>query len=79
MGVAMDAKPAYTGTHKVVLPAGYLNSIEAAVELHAEQIASVAANLDCPGLQLSGSQCAFRRGILSLAIWLAPAGWMVCL
>ena len=48
MSVAMDAKPAYTGTHKVVLPAGYLNSIEAAVELHAEQIASVAANLDCP-------------------------------
>jgi hypothetical protein len=79
MGVTMDAEPAYTGTHKVVLPADYLNSIEAAIDLHAEQIASVAVNLDCAGLQISASQRAFRRGLLGLAIWLAPVGWITCL
>jgi hypothetical protein len=75
----MIVKPSYTGTHKVVLPAGYLDSIEAAVEVHAERIASVAANLDFPGLPLCTSQRVLRFGIRSVAIWMMPAGWMTCL
>lgn len=75
----MDTKTAYTGTHKVVLPADYLNSIEAAVEIHADEISSVAANLDCPGLQLSNGRRAFRSGIMSVLMWIAPVTWMTCM
>jgi hypothetical protein len=75
----MNAKTAYTGTHKVVLPVDYLNSIESAIELHAERIASVAVNLDFPGTQNSAFQRVFRCGILSIAVWLVPVGWMICL
>jgi len=75
----MNAGPAYTGTHKVVLPADYLNSIEAAVEMHAERIALVAVNLDFPGPQLSVAQRLLRCGTLGLALWMVPVGWMTCL
>ena len=75
----MNAKPAYTGTHKVVLPADYLNSIESAVEMHADRIASVALNLDFPGSQHGAPQRALRWGILAIAIWIAPVGWVTCL
>jgi len=79
MGVIMNAKTAYTGTHKVVLPADYLNSIESAVEMHADRIASVAANLDFPGTQNSASQRLMRCGILSIAVWMVPVSWVTCL
>jgi len=75
----MDVKPDYTGTHKVVLPIGYMNSIEAVFELYEDEIAAVAANLDCPGLRLSKTQRLLRFTVAGLGIWLIPVIWLTCL
>ena len=37
----MDATQEYTGTHKVILPPDYMNSIEAVCEVHEEYISAV--------------------------------------
>ncbi len=72
----MAENPDYTGTHKVVLPTDFLNSIDAAVELYAEEIAEVAADLHVAGMQTRSG----HRGlavIVGILIWLLPADWMI--
>ena len=76
----MESNTEYTGSHVVLLPANYLDSIDAAVELNEEAIDAVAANLDdVQGVTLRPAQRLMRSGLAALAIWLAPAGWMTCL
>lgn len=74
----MDATREFTGTHKVVLPADFMNSIEAVCELHEEHISAVGTNLDIPGLQLSSTQRALRLALAGLAIFLIPTIWLTC-
>lgn len=75
----MDVGKEYTGTHKVILPPDYLNSIDAVCELYEDRITEAGASLDIPGLQLSAGQRAFRWTLAAVAIWLIPAVWLTCL
>ncbi len=74
----MDTKSDFTGKHKVILPADYLNSIEAVCEFHEDQINAVPANLSIPGLRVSGTQRLFRFTSVGLGIWLIPVIWLIC-
>ncbi|MFW2403691.1 MAG: hypothetical protein ACN4GT_02915 [Gammaproteobacteria bacterium] len=68
----MQANTEYTGTHKVVLPLDYMNSVEAACDLHEEHIVDVGTNLDIPGLSLSWAQRLRRFTLACLFVWLIP-------
>lgn len=74
----MDAKHEFTGTHKVILPADFMNSIEAVCEVHEEHIASVGTNLDIPGLRLTWKQRLLRLTVAGLVIFLIPTIWLTC-
>jgi len=74
----MQTTPEYTGINKVVLPSGYLDSIEAACDFYQDEIAAVAANLDYPGLRLTRIQKALRQILAGLAVWLLPVCWLTC-
>ena len=74
----MDRNSEYTGTHKVVLPSGYMNSVEAVFELYDEQLAAVGNDLNCPGLNLTTAQKIIRSGMATLGIWLIQAIWITC-
>ena len=65
----------YTGTHKVILPPDYMNSIEAVCDVHEEHISAVGTNLDIPGLQLTWSQRLVRLAFACLLIFLIPVIW----
>jgi hypothetical protein len=75
----MDVKPDYTGTHKVVLPLDYLNSIDAAVELYEDEIAEVAIDLHVSGLQGRAGLGGLSLLLIGMLVWLGPTGWMICL
>lgn len=75
----MNANLDYTGTHKVVLPVDYMNSIDAVCELYEDQIAAVGTNLDIPGLRLTLTQRLLRITAGALIVWLIPAIWLTCL
>jgi len=69
----MDSEAEYTGTHKVILPPDYMNSVEAVCDLYEDRIDEAGMNLDnIPGLRLTWSQRLFRLGLLALALWLLP-------
>ncbi len=74
----MDAKQEFTGTHKVILPADFMNSIEAVCEVHDEHISAVGTNLDIPGLRLTRKQRVLRLAIAGLMIFLVPTIWLTC-
>jgi len=74
----MNTKPDYTGTHKVVLPVDYMNSIDAVCELYEDRIAAVGTNLDIPGLRLTVTQRLVRITVVALIVWLIPAIWLTC-
>ncbi len=67
----------FSGNDRIVIPSGYLASIDAAVEMHSEQIDAVAVNLEVASLESSRSRRLLWRGILAVALWLAPAIWMM--
>ena len=75
----MNTNQEYTGKHKVILPVGFMNSIEAVCELHEEEMAAIGSDLNCPGLRLSLMQKLTRRTVVGLCIWLIPAIWLTCL
>ena len=75
----MDKQAEFSGTHRIVLPSGYMDSIEFAVDLYKEQIADVAANLEVDSLRVSATHRFIRNSLLGLAVWLLPASWMTCL
>lgn len=75
----MDAATEYKGDDCVVLPANYLNSVEAAVEIYAEDLAGAADNFEVDGLGRSFFRTAIHCGLAAGAIWLVPAVWAICL
>ena len=79
MGIVMTASADYTGTHKVVLPPDFLNSIDAAVDLYEDDIAAVAANLNVSGLKSVAARGVIRLIGTGLLIWLLSVGWSTCI
>jgi hypothetical protein len=75
----MVASADYTGTHKVVLPADFLNSIDAAVDLYEDDIAAVAANLNVSGFKATVGRGVIRVASAGLIIWLLPVSWSTCI
>lgn len=76
----MASNPDYSGTHLVLLPSDFMDSIDVAVELNEDAIEAVAANLDeVDGITLKPTQRLLRSGLAGLAIWLVPTIWMICL
>jgi hypothetical protein len=75
----MTASADYTGTHKVVLPPDFLNSIDAAVDLYEDDIAAVAANLNVSGLKSVAARGVIRLIWTGLLIWLLSVGWSTCI
>ena len=75
----MESNSEFTGTHRIILPEGYMDSIEFAVELYQDQIADVAANLDVDNLEVSRTNKVLGFSVAAVAIWLLPASWMTCL
>ena len=75
----MTASADYTGTHKVVLPPDFLNSIDAAVDLYEDDIAAVAANLNVSGLKSVAARGVIRLIGTGLLIWLLSVGWSTCI
>ncbi len=75
----MDAKQDYSGKHKIVLPADYMNSIDAVCDLYEDRISEIATNLDCAGLKLTVTQRLIRFASAGLVIWLIPVIWLTCL
>ncbi len=69
----------YDGDDCVVLPANYLSSVDAAVELYEDDLAEAAANLDVDGLKRSFAQFVVNRGFAASLLWLLPAAWAVCI
>ena len=74
----MSQEAEFKGNKFVVLPKDYLNSVESAVEMHAEQIAAVAANLDVRDINVGLGRRLLRLGVLGTALWLVPVIWMIC-
>ena len=68
----------YRGDRLVLLPKDFMNSVEAAVDLHADQISAVAANLHVRDINLGFGRRLLRKAILAAALWLAPVIWVIC-
>ncbi len=75
----MTASADYTGTHKVVLPPDFLNSIDAAVDLYEDDIAAVAANLNVSGLKTTIGRVVIRVMSAGVIIWLLSVAWSTCI
>ena len=74
----MSQDTEYRGDKFVLLPKDFLNSVEAAVELHAEQISAVATNLHVRDINLGPGRKFVRRSVWAAVLWLVPALWMIC-
>lgn len=68
----------YDGDQCVVLPANYLASVDAAVELYDEDIARSSTNFDVSGLEYGLGRLVFRIALVALLFWLLPSLWMLC-
>lgn len=75
---AVSQETEYKGDSLVLLPKDFMNSVEAAVEIHAEQISAVASNLHVRDINLGPRRKFFRRSLLATALWLLPTIWMIC-
>ena len=74
----MNTATDYKGDDCVVLPANYMDSVDAAVELYAEDLEKATDNLKVAGLSQSITQIAMRRGFTAGILWLMPVVWVVC-
>ena len=68
----------FTGTHAVILPKNYLQSLEAAAELYEDELAEATGDLTVENLRPDRSWHVFGNLILGLAAWLGPVYWMTC-
>jgi len=75
----MNSTDDYKGDKNVFLPADYMKSIDAAVELHDDDLASGgASNLQVEGFERSRAIRAIECGLAVSYLWLLPAIWIVC-
>ena len=74
----MRAEDDFDGDQCVVLPANYMASVDAAVELYDEDIARASANMSVSGLEYGFGRFVFRATVAALLFWLLPSLWMLC-
>jgi hypothetical protein len=65
----------FSGDECVVLPANYLESPVAVSEIYADELASVATNLEIDHWTSKGF---FRGTTLAALLWALPSIWTVC-
>ncbi len=68
----------FDGDQCVVLPANYMASVDAAVELYDEDIAKASKNMRISGLEYGFGRVVFRVTVAALLFWLLPSLWMLC-
>ncbi len=69
----------YNGDQVVVLPTNFLDSVEAAVDIYANEIDAVAVNLKVGDLSNTRSGMFIRQCVLTIFLWTIPVSWMSCL
>ena len=74
----MRAGDDFDGDKCVVLPANYLASVDAAVELYDEDIARASENMSIRGLEYGLGRVLFRIILIAVLFWLLPSLWMLC-
>ena len=74
----MRADDEFDGDKCIVLPANYMASVDAAVELYDEDIARSSTNFEVSGLQYGLGRLLFRLTLAALLFWLTPSVWMLC-
>jgi len=74
----MRAGDDFDGDKCVVLPANYLASVDAAVELYDEDIARASDNMRIRGLEYGLGRVLFRIILIAVLFWLLPSLWMLC-
>jgi len=74
----MRADDEFDGDKCIVLPANYMASVDAAVELYDEDIARSSTNFEVSGLQYGLGRLLFRLALGALLFWLTPSVWMLC-
>lgn len=74
----MSGEQDYDGDQCVVLPANYMASVDAAVELYDEDIARNSTNFDVNGLEYGVGRLLFRLAIVAALFWLLPSYWILC-
>ena len=72
----MAAEDDFAGDQCVVLPKGFLESVEAAVDIHEDELAGVVSNLEVESLTYRPRF--FRGWLLATLLFSAPALWTVC-
>jgi hypothetical protein len=68
----------YDGDQCVILPANYMASVDAAVELYDEGIARNSTNFNVSGLQYGIGRLLFRTTLAAVLFWLLPSLWVLC-
>ncbi|MDH3419634.1 MAG: hypothetical protein OEQ25_14595 [Gammaproteobacteria bacterium] len=74
----MRAGDDFDGDQCIVLPANYLASVDAAVELYDEDIAKASDNMRISGLEYGLGRVLFRIALTAVLFWLLPSLWMLC-
>lgn len=74
----MRVEQDYDGDQCVILPANYMASVDAAVELYDEDIAKNSTNFDVNGLEYGAGRLLFRLAVIALLFWLLPSVWILC-
>jgi hypothetical protein len=78
-GKPMGVEDEFDGDQCVVLPANYMASVDAAVELYDDDIAKKSTNFNVSGLEYGVGRLLFRIGLLAGLLWLVPSIWALCI
>jgi hypothetical protein len=74
----MAVEQEFDGNQCIVLPANYMASVDAAVELYDDELAKVGSDLNVSGLSYGPGRLALRVGLAASLLWLLPSLWMLC-
>ena len=74
-GKTNSADDEFDGDQCVVLPANYMASVDAAVELYDDDIARNSTNFSVNGLEYGLGRLLFRVAIIGGLLWLMPSIW----
>lgn len=74
----MSVEEEFDGDQCVILPANYMASVDAAVELYDEDIARNSTNFAVNGLEYGAGRLLFRIVVTAILFWLLPSIWILC-
>jgi hypothetical protein len=72
----MATETDFDGESLIVLPKDYMHSVEAACELHEDELAARTSSLEIDNL--SSKPGFFHGTLLAAALWIVPSIWTVC-